>query len=44
MNAKVVKIRRATIKDARERLLAPGGTLLPLRDTIKVALANSPRT
>jgi len=34
----------ATIKDARERLLAPGGTLLPLRDTIKVALANSPRT
>lgn len=34
----------ATIKDARERLLAPGGTLLPLRDTIKVALAHSPRT
>ena len=34
----------ATIKDARERLLAPGGTLLPLRDTIKVALANSPHT
>jgi protein arginine N-methyltransferase 1 len=34
----------ATIKDARERLLAPGGTLLPLRDTIKVALANSSST
>ncbi len=33
----------ATIKDARERLLAPGGTLLPMRDTLKVALARSPK-
>ncbi|MFN4020349.1 MAG: 50S ribosomal protein L11 methyltransferase [Erythrobacter sp.] len=33
----------ATIKDARERLLAPGGTLLPMRDTLKVALAHSPK-
>ena len=32
-----------TIKDARERLLAPGGTLLPMRDTLKVALARSPK-
>ena len=34
----------ATIKDARERLLAPGGTLMPMRDTLKVALARSPKT
>lgn len=34
----------ATIKDARERLLAPGGTLMPMRDTIKIALVNSPAT
>jgi protein arginine N-methyltransferase 1 len=33
----------ATITDARARLLAPGGTLLPLRDTIRVALANAPK-
>ncbi len=33
----------ATIKDARERLLAPGGTVLPMRDTLKVALARSPK-
>lgn len=32
-----------TIKDARERLLAPGGTLMPMRDTLKVALARSPK-
>ena len=34
----------ATITDARERLLAPGGTLLPMRDTIRAALAYSPKT
>lgn len=33
----------ATIKDARERLLAPGGTLMPMRDTLKIALARSPK-
>ena len=33
----------ATIKDARERLLAPGGTLMPMRDTLRVALARSPK-
>lgn len=32
-----------TIKDARERLLAPGGTLMPMRDTLQVALANAPK-
>lgn len=34
----------ATITDARERLLKPGGTLLPMRDTIKIALVRSPAT
>lgn len=34
----------ATIKDARERLLAPGGTLMPMRDTLKVALVRSPKS
>lgn len=34
----------ATISDARDRLLAPGGTLMPMRDTMKIALANSPST
>lgn len=34
----------ATIVDARERLIKPGGHQLPLRDTIRVALARSPRT
>lgn len=33
----------ATIKDARERLLAPGGTLMPMRDTLKMALVRSPK-
>lgn len=33
----------ATLADARERLLAPGGTLLPMRDTLRVALARSPK-
>lgn len=33
-----------TIKDARERLLAPGGTLMPMRDTLKIALISSPAT
>ena len=33
----------ATLADARERLLAPGGALLPMRDTLKVALACSPK-
>lgn len=33
----------ATIKDARERLLVPGGTLMPMRDTLKVALVRSPK-
>jgi type I protein arginine methyltransferase len=31
----------AAIADARERLLAPGGTLIPSRDTIQVALAHN---
>jgi protein arginine N-methyltransferase 1 len=34
----------ATIKDARERLLAPSGTLMPMRDTLRVALVHSPKT
>jgi protein arginine N-methyltransferase 1 len=29
----------ATLTDARTRLLAPGGTLLPMRDTMRIALA-----
>lgn len=29
----------ATLADARARLLAPGGTLLPMRDTMRIALA-----
>jgi protein arginine N-methyltransferase 1 len=33
----------ATLADARARLLAPGGTLLPMRDTIRVALARWPK-
>lgn len=32
----------ATITDARSRLLAPGGALLPLRDTLRIALADAP--
>lgn len=32
----------ATITDARDRLMAPGGTLMPMRDTMRIALANSP--
>ena len=32
----------ATIVDARERLLAPGGTLIPMRDTLRAALASHP--
>lgn len=31
----------ATIRDARERLLAPDGTLIPLRDTMRMALVSS---
>lgn len=31
-----------TIRDARERFLAPEGTLIPLRDIIRVALVSSP--
>jgi protein arginine N-methyltransferase 1 len=31
----------ATVADARTRLLAPGGTLLPMRDTLRIALARS---
>lgn len=34
----------ATIKDARDRLLASGGTLMPMRDTLRVALVHSPKT
>jgi type I protein arginine methyltransferase len=34
----------ATLADARARLLAPGGTLLPLRDTLRIALARWPKT
>ncbi|MFW5634815.1 MAG: 50S ribosomal protein L11 methyltransferase [Erythrobacter sp.] len=33
----------ATIVDARERLLAPGGRLLPMRDTLRVAPVESVR-
>ncbi len=33
----------ATLADARARLLAPGGTLLPMRDTLRIALANAPK-
>lgn len=29
-----------TIQDARTRLLAPGGQMIPLRDTVRVALVN----
>jgi type I protein arginine methyltransferase len=32
----------ASIADARERLLAPGGTLIPSRDTLRVALVCTP--
>lgn len=32
-----------TIVDARERLLAPGGVLIPLRDTIKLAPVHAPQ-
>ncbi len=32
----------ATLADARARLLAPGGTLLPMRDTLRVALVRTP--
>ena len=32
----------ATIVDARERLLAPGGTLIPMRDTLRAALVQHP--
>jgi protein arginine N-methyltransferase 1 len=32
-----------TITDARTRLLAPGGTLMPMRDTLRIALANAPK-
>jgi type I protein arginine methyltransferase len=32
----------ATLADARARLLAPGGTLLPMRDTLRIALAHWP--
>lgn len=31
----------STIRDARERLLAPGGVLIPLRDTLRMALVSS---
>ncbi|WP_086738232.1 50S ribosomal protein L11 methyltransferase [Erythrobacter colymbi] len=31
----------ATLADARARLLAPGGTLMPMRDTIQAALVHS---
>lgn len=34
----------ATLADARSRLLAPGGTLLPMRDTLRIALARWPKT
>ncbi len=33
----------ATIVDARDRLLANGGSLLPLRDTLRIALVSSPK-
>lgn len=31
----------ATLADTRARLLAPGGTLLPMRDTLRIALVRS---
>lgn len=34
----------ATIVDARERLLAEGGKLIPWRDTLRIALVRSPKT
>ncbi len=34
----------ATLTDARTRLLAPGGTLVPMRDTLRIALARWPKT
>ena len=34
----------SAIRDARERLLAKGGHLLPMRDTLRVALVRSPTT
>jgi protein arginine N-methyltransferase 1 len=34
----------ATLADARARLLAPGGTLLPMRDTLRIALAQWSKT
>ena len=34
----------ATLADARARLLAPGGTLLPMRDTLRIALTRWPKT
>ena len=33
----------ATIVDARERLLAPGGRLVPMRDTLRIAPVHSPK-
>lgn len=32
----------ATIRDARDRLLKPGGAQLPMRDTIRIALVKTP--
>ena len=34
----------STIIDARNRLLGPGGTLIPLRDTLYIALVHHPET
>ncbi|MEM8724113.1 MAG: 50S ribosomal protein L11 methyltransferase [Pseudomonadota bacterium] len=34
----------ATIVDARNRLLADGGKLLPMRDTLRIALVRSPKS
>lgn len=34
----------ATLADARARLLKPGGALLPMRDTLRIALARWPKT
>lgn len=34
----------ATLVDARARLLAPGGTLLPMRDTLRIALVRWPKS
>lgn len=34
----------ATICDARERLLAPGGTMIPMRDTLRIALVQNPES